>query len=408
MMRKFSCLTMLFVFLFPFTVFAGGTFVYDANGNLIKDNDKTYEYNQANKLVRVRQGVSGTGPVLAEYFYDFNGQRVKKIENGVTTYYIGKHYEEEYTAGAQSGKANYYFANGQRIAKKDGAGKLSFFHADHLGGTNAVSDPNGNLVERTKYYPFGDIRQGGEKDRYSFTGKEKDKATDFYYFEARYYNPGYRHFTQADVIVPNAYDPQSLNRYAYVMNNPVKYTDPSGYSDEDSNTDVDPSGKDNSGENKPFLTKMRQKWEDYNYELWTGLKPPPREQQVATNQEELKQQEINNRKIQFVNSEINKDLKEKQKNIALATANTELALINIYRGKPLLALSAVTRNFAILSKTAECPVLVTNSLQTAAIIMTQKHYWKENTNIVILIQFWFYLACFLPDTPAGKNHPFLA
>ncbi|MEZ4526479.1 MAG: hypothetical protein R2941_11220 [Desulfobacterales bacterium] len=43
---------------------------------------KTYEYNQANKLVRVRQGVSGTGPVLAEYFYDFNGQRVKKIKQG--------------------------------------------------------------------------------------------------------------------------------------------------------------------------------------------------------------------------------------------------------------------------------------------------------------------------------------
>ncbi len=238
MMKKFFCLTVLFVFLFPFTVFAVGTFVYDANGNLIKDDAKIYEYNQANKLVRVRQGTSGTGPVLAEYFYDFNGQRIKKIENEVTTYYIGKHYEEEYTAGVQTGNAGYYFANGQRIAKKDGAGKLSFFHADHLGGTNAVSDANGNLTERTKYYPFGDIREGGQKDRYSFTGKEKDKATDFYYFEARYYNPGYRHFTQADVIVPNAYDPQSLNRYAYVKNNPMKYIDPSG-----------------NGEEKPGLTK---------------------------------------------------------------------------------------------------------------------------------------------------------
>jgi RHS repeat-associated protein len=60
------------------------------------------------------------------------------------------------------------------------------------------------------------------------SGKEKDKLTDFYYFEARYYDSGFEHFTQADSVEPNFYDPQDLNKYAYVRNNPLKYIDPTG------------------------------------------------------------------------------------------------------------------------------------------------------------------------------------
>ncbi|MDM8557033.1 RHS repeat-associated core domain-containing protein [Desulfococcaceae bacterium HSG7] len=233
-MKKWFGLLILGALLTLYTPCAlAAVYTYDPNGNLTNGDNQYLEYNDANKLVRVRQG-DASGPVIAEYVYDSGGQRIKKIENGVTTYYIGKHYEEEYTGAQQTNKASYYFANTQRAAKKDKAGNLSFVHSDHLGGTNAVTDNAGSLVERTKYYPFGDIRQGGS-ERYSFTGKEKDKATDFYYFEARYYKHGYRHFAQADIIVPRFYDPQSLNRYAYVQNNPVKYVDPSGHYETTSN-----------------------------------------------------------------------------------------------------------------------------------------------------------------------------
>ncbi len=84
------------------------------------------------------------------------------------------------------------------------------------------------MVERIKYYPFGEIREGGN-EKYSFTGKEKDKQTNFYYFEARYYNPEFKHFTQADTVSLNLYDPQDLNRYTYVRNNPLKFIDPTGH-----------------------------------------------------------------------------------------------------------------------------------------------------------------------------------
>ena len=49
------------------------------------------------------------------------------------------------------------------------------------------------------------------------------------YYVARYYRPEtFKHFTQPDTIIQNVYDPQSLNHYSYVLNNPYKYVDPSG------------------------------------------------------------------------------------------------------------------------------------------------------------------------------------
>ncbi len=55
--------------------------------------------------------------------------------------------------------------------------------------------------------------------RHTYTGKEKD-ATGLYYYGARYYDPALGRFTTPDSIVQNLYDPQMLNRYAYVRNNP--------------------------------------------------------------------------------------------------------------------------------------------------------------------------------------------
>jgi RHS repeat-associated protein len=202
------------------------TYEYDANGNLVKGEGKAYEYNDANQLVRVRHG-DAAGPVIAEYLYDHTGQRIKKIEDGVTTYYIGKHYETR-VEGGLAASTSYYFADGERIAKKDATGKIYYYVNDHLGGTNAVVDSNGKLIERTRYFPFGEIRDGGN-ERYTYTGKEKDKASDLYYYEARHYKYDLNHFTQADIIISDIYDPQNLNRYSYVKNNPSNYIDPSGY-----------------------------------------------------------------------------------------------------------------------------------------------------------------------------------
>jgi len=56
-----------------------------------------------------------------------------------------------------------------------------------------------------------------------------DADAGLYFYSARYYDPGLARFTQPDTLVPNPGDPQSLNRYTYTGNNPVRYADPSGH-----------------------------------------------------------------------------------------------------------------------------------------------------------------------------------
>jgi RHS repeat-associated protein len=85
------------------------------------------------------------------------------------------------------------------------------------------------VVARADYLPFGDVRAGGSgAEKYTYTGKEQDK-TGLYYFEARYNSSEFRHFTQADIAAPDYGDPQDLNRYAYVGNNPLSYVDEDGF-----------------------------------------------------------------------------------------------------------------------------------------------------------------------------------
>jgi RHS repeat-associated protein len=203
---------------------------YDPNGNLVAGMGKFYEYNDSNKLVRVREG-SKEGTVIAEYWYDYQGQRIKKVENGITTYYIGKQYEER-RGPSTNEKTNFYFAGGQRVARKTqidtNPAETTYYFNNHLGSAEAIADANGVIIDQIEYYPYGSIRNVG-KERYSYTGKEKDSATGQYYYEARYYEGLTNHFTQADTVTPNIYNPQSLNKYSYAYNNPVVYLDPSGH-----------------------------------------------------------------------------------------------------------------------------------------------------------------------------------
>jgi len=195
--------------------------LYDANGNLIEDGEFIYVYNDANRLTEVLKK-SDNDRAIAEFVYDENGKRVKKVENDVVSYYISSDYDIK-----DGEETVYFFANGKRVAKESSEG-MFWYLDDHLGSTNVMIDSDGELVERTLYYPFGGHREGGT-EQYTFTGKEFDSEIGLYYFEARYYNPQTFVFTQADSVIPNYYNPQALNRYSYCYNNPLKYEDPDGH-----------------------------------------------------------------------------------------------------------------------------------------------------------------------------------
>ena len=94
-----------------------------------------------------------------------------------------------------------------------------------------LTDGNGTSEEDLVYYPYGETftNTGTADVAYKYTGKERDGSTGLYFYEARYYDAALGRFISADTIVPDPTDPQAFNRYSYVINNPLRYTDPTGH-----------------------------------------------------------------------------------------------------------------------------------------------------------------------------------
>jgi RHS repeat-associated protein len=170
---------------------------------------------------------SVTGSGTATFVYDGDGNRVKATLNGATTAYVGNYYE-------QTGSAikKYYYAGGTRIALNDNS-TLYWLLGDHLGSTAiAANGTTGAWYAEQRYKPWGEQRYPSGAStlptRHRFTGQVEDSEIGLYFYGARMYSVLGR-FVSADTIVPSASDPQQLNRYAYALNSPLNYTDPSGH-----------------------------------------------------------------------------------------------------------------------------------------------------------------------------------
>jgi RHS repeat-associated protein len=89
----------------------------------------------------------------------------------------------------------------------------------------------GSVAGATRYLPYGAIRleTGVWPTDRRFTGQRWEQGLGLYDYNARFYDPALGRFLQPDPIVPEPGNPQALNRYAYVYNNPLRYTDPSGH-----------------------------------------------------------------------------------------------------------------------------------------------------------------------------------
>jgi RHS repeat-associated protein len=119
---------------------------------------------------------------------------------------------------------------------------ILFYHPDHLGSTAVVTDLDGRVVSEAAYYPFGVQRYELQSTSwfagdYKFTGKERDRESGLSYYAARYYEPVLGKFISADPLYAatgnDGGNPQRLGLYTYVLNNPLRFTDPSGLGEED-------------------------------------------------------------------------------------------------------------------------------------------------------------------------------
>jgi RHS repeat-associated protein len=107
----------------------------------------------------------------------------------------------------------------------------SLFADESWGSTSLTTNSSGGKVAELRYYPYGETRfsSGTTPTARRYTGQIEDAAIGLYFYNARYYDPYLNRFISPDSIIPDPANPQDLNRYSYVRNNPVRYTDPTGH-----------------------------------------------------------------------------------------------------------------------------------------------------------------------------------
>jgi RHS repeat-associated protein len=234
-----------------------GDFSYDDNGNLLAGNGRNITYNRENRATQI----DGPGGREVEFVYGGDGNRVLQSVDSITrTFYVGlgatgkslyertasngsvEHVQFIYTGAGSGGTAT-----ALRVTKGATPPSLKYHHFDHLGSVTAMSDERGRVQDSAwgpdaqvmSYDAWGDRRspdwrpgtttpnlQVGHRD---FTGHEAIPGVGLVNMNGRIYDPKIGRFLTPDPHIQFIADLQSYNRYSYVLNNPLRYTDPTGY-----------------------------------------------------------------------------------------------------------------------------------------------------------------------------------
>jgi RHS repeat-associated protein len=174
------------------------------------------------------------------YKYNGDNKRVSK-SSGKTYWYAGGGTPIAETDASGNTTDEYIYLGGLRVARRDSAGNVVYYMADHIETSRIVTDSLGNVLDQSDFYPFGGERviSASSGNTYKFTGKERDSESDLDNFEARYMASTQGRFMSPDPSGMSSADlsnPQSLNLYTYVLNSPLMFTDPTG---------LDPCDEDN-------------------------------------------------------------------------------------------------------------------------------------------------------------------
>ena len=204
-------------------------YAFDSSGNTTKDaNGRTFVYDAENKQTKV-ETVNSSGTVtgtIGEYFYDGDGRRVKKRG------WINGQWEETRFV---------YDASSRLVAEYstilNETPQVAYLTNDHLGSPRINTDENGAVISRHDYRPYGEevnermhTQYAADTIRKQFTGYERDGETELDFAQARIFQMNFGRFLVPDptFLSVTMRNPQSWNRYTYVLNNPHLYTDPFG------------------------------------------------------------------------------------------------------------------------------------------------------------------------------------
>ncbi|MGL5694612.1 MAG: polymorphic toxin-type HINT domain-containing protein, partial [Peptostreptococcaceae bacterium] len=184
--------------------------------------------------------------------YNGNGQRVEKSENGQSSNYYYQNGSVLYTTGKADKSTELEEPDNNEILTgvtslnlmgtsenaiatvRDIIGNETyyFYNKDMRESTTNLVDVEGKSVVAYEYTDFGETEIKGDENFYNeigYTGGIYDNKTGLYYLNARYYNPEDGRFLTEDTYRGEFSDPSSMHLYAYCVNNPIAYTDPSGH-----------------------------------------------------------------------------------------------------------------------------------------------------------------------------------
>ena len=226
-----------------------GSYNYDPNGNLISNGQRTVTWAAFNKPEQMAAIIDGEARGVT-YTYGSDFQRITKetLSGKVTRYYGGRSMEYIIDNGTKHWKYYIPVGNATLELKYEQSGngiststysqvEKQYLFKDHLGSTDVIVDNDGVIKEQLSFNPWGERRDAdwteadGEitsSTNRGFTGHEMDDEIGLINMNARIYDPIIGRFLSPDALIPSPTDLQSYNRYSYVRNNPLSFTDPTG------------------------------------------------------------------------------------------------------------------------------------------------------------------------------------
>jgi len=238
---------------------------YDAAGNLLNDTFHSYTYDAEGRLLTVDGTVAG-------YVYDAFGQRVRSTVNS-TAYdfiYNGGHAVDE-VAGS-----NWVWGHAGGTPGITYTNSTTYFdHADWVGTVRARSNVSGTRVETCTSLAFGDSQSctGTDDSPQHFGGLSWDSESNLQHALLRQLSTTQGRWTVPDpsgLAAVSPGNPQTWNRYAYVLNNPLRYIDPSGqecvWDDGSYDSNDDPESGSAIG-----CGRLGGTWVDHIYFLVNGM-----------------------------------------------------------------------------------------------------------------------------------------
>ncbi|MEM7765591.1 MAG: FG-GAP-like repeat-containing protein [Pseudomonadota bacterium] len=221
-----------------------GSYGYDANGNMSSRNGDTITWTSFDKPSQINAGSD-----FSQFQYGPDRRRFRNRSKAgsttTTTHYAGALFERDFIGGLQINRHN-IMVGGQTVAthtrESVGSTYERYLHRDHLGSVESISDPVGGMLNRYSFDAFGKRRNSDWTadssdtllstpqafDR-GYTGHEHLDNTKLIHMNGRVQDPILGRMISADLLVPNPALSQDFNRYSYVRNSPLNYTDPSGF-----------------------------------------------------------------------------------------------------------------------------------------------------------------------------------